>query len=388
MPKTITPALQAFFLQNGLDGSGFNRADLITVELTNGDSLYAVGHNNLTITYGGNTYQPSVYGTWERGSFSNEATYRPNPNKMQLRALFPTTPDIDQPVIYYPGTTTPMMSAVNAGLFNKAVVQIQTLFWPHGISPTATFNLPANTNAGWAGGDTTGIQMGTMQLTVGQIGNVKGGTGRSQVLFDLYDYFYILTRPSPPLNIQGPCRNVLFDGNGIAGCGLNVANFTSTAVPLDSTATTLYLNLDVPARQDSHAYNFGDLILVSEVIYMCTTAGTSASSAPSFTSTRAAQTTDGTAVFTSMNGSYPLGYVTFTTGQNAGLSYGVKVQTTASGLAQLQLVKPTALPVASGDELILIPGCDKTLTTCTNVYNNAIHFDGDPFVPNPEVAGV
>jgi hypothetical protein len=39
-----------------------------------------------------------------------------------------------------------------------------------------------------------------------------------------------------------------------------------------------------------------------------------------------------------------------------------------------------------GDQFKLLPGCDRTLSTCTNVFNNAIHFGGFPYIPTPETA--
>lgn len=42
--------------------------------------------------------------------------------------------------------------------------------------------------------------------------------------------------------------------------------------------------------------------------------------------------------------------------------------------------------VLAGDQFQLLPGCDRTLATCTNVFNNASHFGGFPYVPTPETA--
>ena len=42
--------------------------------------------------------------------------------------------------------------------------------------------------------------------------------------------------------------------------------------------------------------------------------------------------------------------------------------------------------VAVGDQFQLLPGCDRTLATCTNVFNNTIHFGGFPYIPTPETA--
>jgi hypothetical protein len=43
-------------------------------------------------------------------------------------------------------------------------------------------------------------------------------------------------------------------------------------------------------------------------------------------------------------------------------------------------------PVDVGDEFQLLPGCDRTLATCTNVFNNSAHFGGFPYIPTPETA--
>jgi uncharacterized phage protein (TIGR02218 family) len=43
-------------------------------------------------------------------------------------------------------------------------------------------------------------------------------------------------------------------------------------------------------------------------------------------------------------------------------------------------------PIVVGDEFQLLPGCDRTIATCTNVFNNAIHFGGFPYIPTPETA--
>jgi len=354
---------------------------------------------------GSTTYYVSQYGSWERDAFTNSAKYKPEASSTNLRAFIPES-------VLFPGTTTPFMQVINAGILNGSIVNIQTLFWPPGQSYT------------------TGIGMGTMQLTNGQIGNVKNA-GRSNIVCELFDFLYILNRQFPPHQIQSACRHSLFD----PGCTLLLADYESTNVTLDSSSTNLYLNLDLPVWQASHAYTAGNIIiaatsygawssstnyvagdlvtynslnyiavasslnkvplnnpnywdLISDVVFMCTTGGTSGGSFPTFNYNRAAITDDGSTVkWTSMNQSYPLGYVYFTGGQNSGLKYSVKVQTcTSTGLVQLQLTKFTILPVAGGDTVQIVPGCDKQLVTCINVYDNLLHFGGMPYCPNPEVA--
>jgi len=350
--KNISPALQSFLLDN----SEFGRADLIAIDLPNGTTLNVLSGNNTDITYLGTTYYCSRLGAWQRGAFKNSASFQITAGSMQLTAYIPES-------VSYPGTTTPLMQTVNAGMFNAAKVTIQTLYWPVPGPPSG------------------GFSMGTMMLNVGQIGDVKPA-GRSKVIFEIYDLTYLLNRPFPPFQIQSSCRHTLFD----EGCTLLVSNFISTNVPLDTASTTLYLNLNAAARANSTVYASGAIINVSGVLYRCTTAGTSAGSAPTFNADRAALTTDGSVVWTSMNNAYPLGYVMFTSGQNSGLKASVKVQVNNSGVVQLQLIKPLPFPVSVGDNVQLVPGCDKTIPTCQNVYNNLIHFGGMPFVPNPEIA--
>ena len=69
-------------------------------------------------------------------------------------------------------------------------------------------------------------------------------------------------------------------------------------------------------------------------------------------------------------------------GANAGSS-----RTVANIGQGVVYVKPGYLsPVSAGDEFQMLPGCDRTLATCTNVFNNAIHFGGFPYIPTPETA--
>src|SRR5271170_1343667 len=102
--KNITPALQTFLLNTA--PLEFNRVDLCTIELANGDFLYVNWGGNINITYNGNTFYAAQYGTWERGAFTGTATFRPSAGSMDLTALMSTTgPD----AVYYPGTTTTLL---------------------------------------------------------------------------------------------------------------------------------------------------------------------------------------------------------------------------------------------------------------------------------------
>ena len=80
---------------------------------------------------------------------------------------------------------------------------------------------------------------------------------------------------------------------------------------------------------------------------------------------------------------FALGTITGVTGLNGGLSRTVVAF--ASG-ATVTVKLAFLFPVAAGDQFHLLPGCDRTLATCTNVFNNAANFGGFPYIPTPETA--
>lgn len=82
------------------------------------------------------------------------------------------------------------------------------------------------------------------------------------------------------------------------------------------------------------------------------------------------------------DGYFDLGQITFTSGQNAGLSRGVK--SFAGGTFEVFPAFP--VPPAAGDTFEALPGCNKTRAQCTATFNNLARFRGYPFVPVPETA--
>lgn len=79
---------------------------------------------------------------------------------------------------------------------------------------------------------------------------------------------------------------------------------------------------------------------------------------------------------------YVQGTIIGLTGGNAGSSR--TIANMASGWIYVKLAFLS--PILAGDEFQLLPGCDRTLATCTNLFNNASHFGGFPYVPTPETA--
>jgi uncharacterized phage protein (TIGR02218 family) len=80
---------------------------------------------------------------------------------------------------------------------------------------------------------------------------------------------------------------------------------------------------------------------------------------------------------TEISGHFAYGKVTFTSGANAGLSAEIK----ESRGAEIVLALPLPFPIAVGNSYTIQQGCDKTISTCTNRYNNAENFRGEPHVP-------
>jgi len=79
---------------------------------------------------------------------------------------------------------------------------------------------------------------------------------------------------------------------------------------------------------------------------------------------------------------YVQGTLTGITGANAGSSRTVAEM--GGGWVHVKLA--FASPVLAGDQFQLLPGCDRTFATCTNLFNNAAHFGGFPYIPTPETA--
>lgn len=76
---------------------------------------------------------------------------------------------------------------------------------------------------------------------------------------------------------------------------------------------------------------------------------------------------------------WKLGVVRFITGQNAGVSIEVMASLTADG--EISMFLPVPLPMQPGDTGEIWPGCDKTLRTCRDLFDNVVNFRGEPFAP-------
>jgi uncharacterized phage protein (TIGR02218 family) len=76
-------------------------------------------------------------------------------------------------------------------------------------------------------------------------------------------------------------------------------------------------------------------------------------------------------------GFYTFGICTFLTGANAGAATEVLQHNGES----IQLFTPMPRPIAIGDEVRLVAGCDKTPETCHATFANILNFRGEPHIP-------
>lgn len=75
------------------------------------------------------------------------------------------------------------------------------------------------------------------------------------------------------------------------------------------------------------------------------------------------------------------GILTFTSGDNDGLSFEVKRHSTT----QVELWREPALPVLVTDTFRITAGCKKDNITCRTKFDNLINFQGFPFMPGNDV---
>ena len=83
------------------------------------------------------------------------------------------------------------------------------------------------------------------------------------------------------------------------------------------------------------------------------------------------------------NGYYGYGVLTFTTGQNRGLSIEVKSYVGGDFFMQL----PFPFPIALGDRFKVVAGCaGRLIPDCKTKFNNVINFRGEPYLPGVDQA--
>src|SRR5271166_4970969 len=172
----------------------------------------------------------------------------------------------------------------------------------------------------------------------------------------------------PTYGDTSPGTVVLFAGR------ISDIDCTRTGIDLKCRSHLELLNIQMPRRlwQSSCSHVFGDPMCLFN----------RSSLALTFTAAAGSTTTviQGAPVTSTP---YAQGTIIGVTGANAGYSRTISAFTSGATvgckLAFLAAVQP-------GDQFQILPGCDRTLGTCTTVFNNAVHFGGMPYIPTPETA--
>jgi len=246
--------------------------------------------------------------------------------------------------------------------------------------------------------DTT---MGALILRVGWLGEVT--VGRNAFKAEMRGLTQAYSRTIGELT--GPsCRNKLGDSQ----CAVNLAPFTATftVTGVNADNQTFTCGLTQPGPTGSVAIsaitraNPGVVTTASALdlpngapitIYGCTgmiqvnttttfnnpNSGAHTFQIPVDTSGFPAYTGGGHVVGLGSNtGYFDFGIVTWTGGNNNGLSMEVKSYTV--GQVVLQLPMPYAMQV--GDTGSIVAGCDKSLQTCHDRFSNVVKFRGEPYM--------
>lgn len=84
---------------------------------------------------------------------------------------------------------------------------------------------------------------------------------------------------------------------------------------------------------------------------------------------------------TEADGYFDEGRITFTSGDNQGLSYEVKAYVVGTWITKT----PFAYD-ATGATYTMTRGCNRHFTTCRDTFDNAVNFRGEPWVRGPDAA--
>lgn len=80
-------------------------------------------------------------------------------------------------------------------------------------------------------------------------------------------------------------------------------------------------------------------------------------------------------------GLFSRGKLAFTSGANAGLSFGIRQHIGIGSEARLVLDGPTPFDIADGDTFTATVGCDKLMATCHRMFSNRLNFRGFNLIP-------
>jgi len=165
---------------------------------------------------------------------------------------------------------------------------------------------------------------GVVKLFSGKVSTITGDRTYIQIdVKSMLEYFNI----QMPKNLfQAPCSHILYD----TGCSLSQSSFTT-----NFTLSTLIDNKNIATG------------------------------------------------LANANGYFTSGVLTCLTGVNAGAKRSISNYSGGTATVAYAFNNNPQ----SGDTFSISAGCDKTMTTCKNKFNNFINYRGMPFVPVPESIG-
>ena len=82
---------------------------------------------------------------------------------------------------------------------------------------------------------------------------------------------------------------------------------------------------------------------------------------------------------------YQSGSLRWNTGDNVGKAHEITVW--ESGTNAITMYLSSFFTIQVGDTLTVYPGCDKTITTCIDRFDNRLNFRGEPFLPGRDILG-
>lgn len=321
--KAISPTLLAFLEEN----DAFFRVDLLYLQLMNGQVIAAVMGSEVTI----NSF----------GYYSGSPPTLTYPNTEYYPTKYGTW---ERGKVTTEATFVPKSHSMELTLAAPITVLFPGTTTPimqmvtSGLFDSAlatVFTIYGSLDTGLFATDPSG-EYSAIVTFKGKIASYKPA-GRSKVKFNVVDMLYLLNYDTPPNLIQSGCRFNLFD----QGCTLVKSSF-SFATSYASGGTGYGTTMTLAGNPSSASWWNA---------YMTTQQGT----------------------------------ILFTSGLNEGLLYYIKQQVSLSPYVVV-LSQPLLFQATGGDEVLVYPGCAKTIDACSLQYDNLIHIGAAPFVPNPEQA--
>jgi hypothetical protein len=297
-------------------------ADLYQFTLASGQ-LLCYGTADVAIVYGGNSYGGSV--RFDRSQISLKAGLETDTLSVKCYA---TSDDLVNGV--------PFHQWLRQGGLDNADLLLRRAFFP---LPAGWFAGGWMNPPGWLGGPLT-APAGVIWLFDGLVTQVVTGGLQAEIKID--SHLYCLDRKIPRNIYQHLCNHtpelaVPQPGQYLygSGCGLLAAAYAAPGL-VAAGSTIFQLNTNLTGRAAGY---------------------------------------------------FSLGKLQFTSGGLQGTWAGIQAQVgSGSGPISLTLIPPLLGVPAVGDAFTAWPGCDRSLATCINKFNNALNFRGFPWIPVPETA--